>query len=340
MAKTKLKKLIAAFIAVSSLAIHGQAARAEAYDRSMWVWEQDTRNAIYDPAKGQALLDFSSAKNIKTLYLYGDSYLGVNDVTSHPGYYRSFISEAHQRGMQVHALLGSEHLRTWEYILPEKRGDALAMVSNVLGYNASSSSTEKFDGFNVDIEPYILGDWESKQAYYAGQYLDTLAAQRQLVAASGQALEYGACIPRWYDAVSELQGIDYNGQVKPLYQQIQDMSEYVSIMDYVNSADMIVSDASNELWYADGINKKVSIGVETMDIQPPWATFYGFTEQGMESVLYAAEQDLGAYSSYDGFAMHHYGTYSDIAMIPEPPTAMLFLPGILIFLRNKSGLFR
>ncbi len=339
MVKNKIKAVKIIFLVMASLAVWGQAARADVNDRSMWVWEQDTRDAIYDPAKAQALLDFSSAKNIKTLYLYSDSYLGVDDVTAHPDYYRSFISKAHAQGIQVDALLGSMYLKTWEYILPEKRADALAMVNNVLGYNGSSSSAQKFDGFNVDIEPYILSDWDSKQTYYAGLYLDTVAAQKQLIANSGQALDYGLCIPRWYDDVSALQNIAYNGQVKPLYQQIQDMSQYVSIMDYVNSAGAIVYDASNELGYADSINRKVDIGVETQDIQPSSSTFYGFTEQGMESVLATAGQGLNAYPSYDGFAMDHYGSYSEMT-VPEPSTLMLILPGCLILLVKSSGLFR
>lgn len=315
--------------------------QADGYDRSMWVWEQSTRDALYSLSESQELLNFSQTKDIKTLYLYSDSYLGINDVIERPDYYRSFISEAHSQGIQVHALLGSMYLRTWEYILPERRDDALSMVRNVLGYNQNSSASERFDGFNVDIEPYLLSDWWGNQPYYSEQYLDTLSAQKQLVINSGQNIEYGPCIPRWYDEVSLLQNITWNGEVKPLYQHLQDMGSYVTIMDYVNDANGIVNNASDELRYADSINRKVVIGVETQDVVPSWTTFYGFSEEEMEAVLNAAEGSLKNYTSYDGFAIHSYDSYAKMAVIPEPANIILLglgLIGLFAFRRKRKSI--
>ncbi|MCD6459390.1 PEP-CTERM sorting domain-containing protein [bacterium] len=290
----------------------------------------DERNKIFD---------LSQSKNIETIYLYADYFNGAgyagNDIIDNPQLYRSFISDAHSRGLEVHALLGSAALETWNYFLPEKRTDALAMISHVLDYNSSSSATKNFDGFNVDIEPYISSEWWSSQPTYSKYYMDMLSEQKQLITASGQNMLFGPVIPRWYDNESGL-NIEWNGTTKNLLYHIMDLSDYITVMDYRNITDQIINDALNELIYGDIVGTEVAVGIETAPTgEGPYVSFYGKKEKEMETVLAPAETVFETYSSYAGIAVHNYDSYYTMT-VPEPTTLVLLLISFTGFLSIKK----
>ncbi len=103
-------------------------------------------------------------------------FQGQNLVAARAQSYRQFIRRLHGKGLRAYALLGSACLHTEEYVLPEHRNDALAMLQRVLDYNAVARPDERFDGINLDIEPHIL---------------DLGQALMELKRASGQALLVG-----------------------------------------------------------------------------------------------------------------------------------------------------
>jgi len=310
-----------------------------AVSRSMWVWESHTRTALNDTSARNRILDLSQSKNIGTIYLYADYYNGGgyagNDVVDNPQLYRSFISEAHNRGMEVHALLESSALQTWNYFLPEKRSDALAMMTNVLNYNSSSSANELFDGFNVDIEPYIADGWWGNQPTYSRHYLDMLSQQKELITNSGQTMSFGPVIPRWYDTSSAL-NVEWNGTTQNLLYHIMDIGDYITIMDYRNITEQIISDAQNELIYGDATGTEVVVGIETAPTnEGPYVSFDEKTEEEMEAVLAPAEDVFETYESYGGIAIHNYDSYRDM-IIPEPSTLVMLGAGIFSLLRKRK----
>ena len=313
--------------------------------RSIWVWESHTRTALNDINARNELFDLAETKNIDTVYLYADYYDGAgyaaNDVVDNPGLYRSFISEAHSRGIEVHALLGSQALETWNYFLPEKRTDALAMITNVLNYNSSSSVNELFDGFNVDIEPYIASGWWGSQPTYATYYLEMLSQQKQLIADSGQNMVFGPVIPRWYETSSTFE-LEWNDTTQNLLYHIMDIGDYITIMDYRNIAEQIINDALNELMYGDLSGTEVVVGIETAPTEEgEYVSFDGKTEAEMEAILAEVEEIFENYTSYGGIAIHNYDSYSSAyytPTVPEPLTfAMLWLGLIPLIRRRLRG---
>lgn len=281
--------------------------------RAIWIWENDAFRMLDDPKVQQDVETFLLNHHITTLYLYADEYKKRHILLTQPDKYRKLIANAHARGFKVYALLGSSYLYTQAYILPEKRAAALQMFQNVLDFNKNTSDPgAQFDGINLDLEPYLLDDWSTARPLRGKQYLSLSADFMRLKAASGLKLEVGPAMPFWYDGITD---VEWNGHYRPLNEDVQDIYDYVALMDYRNVAlgsDSIVSLAENEIAYADKIDKKIIIGVEMGDSTPAKITFFGKSQHYFESQLEQARDVMAAHPSFGGFAIDHLTPYRDL----------------------------
>ena len=73
--------------------------------------------------------------------------------------YRKFIAAARQAEIEVHGLNGHAD---WAY--EEKRDEGLAFIERVRAYNAASAKNERFQGIQLDVEPYQLKRWRTRRA--------------------------------------------------------------------------------------------------------------------------------------------------------------------------------
>jgi len=286
---------------------------AVAAPRAIWIWEDDAIRMLDEDEALREIENFLDRQHISTMYLYADEYHGRNILMNDPEKYRKLIANAHARGFKVFALLGSAYLRTEEYILPEKRQAAVRMFGSVLDFNRDTTdASERFDGVNIDIEPYLLDDWSSARERRGRQYLDLSAEFMRMKAAVGSSLLVGPAMPFWYDGIEH---VEWNGKHRRLNEHVQNIYDYVAIMDYRNVAegrDSIVSLAQDELDYADRIDKKVMIGVETLDSSPAKVTFFGKSEKYFEQQLALAESAMKRHRSFGGFVIHHLKPYRDL----------------------------
>ncbi|MEW6329873.1 MAG: hypothetical protein AB1560_00275 [Pseudomonadota bacterium] len=277
--------------------------------RAAWVWEADTFRLLDDDAHREEIFSFLAQRKLGILYLYADEFRGRNAIRDEPDKYRRLIAALRERGCKVYALLGSWYLKTPEYILPERRKTAVQMFQNVIRYNANSRPAERFDGVNIDIEPYLLDDWNEKLMLRATQYLDLAAEFMRLKQKAGSALAVGPAMPFWFDGIEQ---VEWRGKRKRLSDHVQDVYDYVAIMDYRNFArgrDSIIAHAKDELEYADRMGKTVVIGVETIQTEPRKVTFYGMGLAAMEEQLAIAESEFASHPSFAGFVIHHLRTY-------------------------------
>ena len=283
---------------------------AETAPRAVWIWEEDTFRMLETDEAQREVETFLEQQHISTIYLYADEFNGRNILVNEPKKYRKLIASAHARGFKVYALLGSAYLRTQEYILQEKRRAAKRMFGSVLDFNRETlDASSRFDGVNIDIEPYLLDDWATGRPVRGRQYLDLSAEFMRMKAAAGSSLLVGPAMPFWYDGIED---VEWNGQRRKLNEFVQDIYDYVAIMDYRNVAegsDSIVSLAQDELDYADRINKKVMIGVETLQTIPAKVTFFGKGNKYFEAQLALAESAMTQHRSFGGFVVHHLKPY-------------------------------
>jgi hypothetical protein len=268
--------------------------------RAVWIWEEDAFSMLDREETRREIETFLKRQHILTMYLYADEFQGRNILVNEPEKYRKLIASAHARGFKVFALLGSGYLRTEEYILPKKRSAAIRMFGRVLDFNRDTTdASSRFDGVNIDIEPYLLDDWASSRPLRCRQYLDLSAEFMRMKASAGSNLLVGPAMPFWFDGIED---VEWNGQRRRLNEYVQDIYDYVAIMDYRNVAegsDGIMSHAQDELDYADRMNKKVMIGVETLQTTPAKVTFFGKGGTYFETQLALAESEMTRHRSLE-----------------------------------------
>jgi hypothetical protein len=276
--------------------------------RAIWTWEGESYAMLDSEGMAAQGIAFLKAKSIGTVYLYADAWRGRNPIASEPERYRRLLRRMHAAGLQVYALLGSSYLHTERYVLPRHRDEALAMLGRVLDYNKAAAPEERFDGVNLDIEPHILAEWSTRKMELLAGFLDMSDALMRLKARSGQALPVGPAIPFWLDGIQ----LEWKGSRKPVNQHVQDIYDFVALMDYRDHAeggDGLVSHAMDELRYGEAIGRPVLIGIETMPNELNKVSFNHLGEVDLERELAATARSVGGMRSFGGFVVHHYAAY-------------------------------
>jgi hypothetical protein len=299
--------LLAALLATAGAAAAAPAAEP-AGSRAIWTWEGESYAMLESEGEAAQGIAFLKAKSVGTIYLYADAWRGRNLIVSQPERYRRLLRRMHGAGLKVYALLGSGYLHTERYVLPRHRMDAVAMLKRVLDYNAQAAPEERFDGINLDIEPHILAEWSTRKMELLAGFVELSDALMRVKAQSGQTLPMGPAIPFWLDGIP----LEWQGRRKPVSQHVQDIYDYVALMDYRDHAeggDGLVSHAMDELAYGEAIGRPVLIGIETAPNEIRKVSFHHLGEAELERELAATSRSVGAMRAFGGYVIHHYAAY-------------------------------
>ncbi|ETT56228.1 DNRLRE domain-containing protein [Paenibacillus sp. FSL P4-0338] len=293
-------------------------------DRAMWIWEPESYKLLLNPGSREVLESFVTdtatfgSEPVTTLYLAVGNYAGYRALEEQEDELRSFMRWAHERNLSVHALVAGGTSPAYMGAYERYHHHAVREIEQIINYNLAAEEDEKFDGINVDIEPYISPDFKAPSKFLQNEYLDGLRKMIDRRDTAGIRLPFGPAVPKWYDSSEQGANIQWNGTTKWLSEHIQDISDYISIMDYRDSADGtagIIAGAAGELAYAEAIGKpnSVVIGVETLDIansgDPETITFQEEGRTHMEAELDKVNAASGLSSSFGGIAVHHYDSY-------------------------------
>jgi hypothetical protein len=275
---------------------------------ALWVWERETFRLLDDGQWRRDTLHFLHRRGFDALYLYADSYHGRLPLRDEPQLYRAAISELHASGFRVYALLGSADLETQNYIFPERRDAAMAMVNRVFDYNDAAARGQRFDGINLDVEPYLTTLWDSDPPRVLGLYLDLSDAIMRSKRTHGSTIVVGPAMPFWYDG----DVVTWRGHTRPMNEHVQSLYDYVAIMDYrdhADGSDSIISLAASEMAFAAKIGRPVVIGVDTGPGGLQKLSFHHRDEGYMRDELAKVRAHYGESPAFGGFAVHHLGTY-------------------------------
>lgn len=268
--------------------------------RALWVWS--STDVRHDASARRTFFAFLAAPHaridraIRTLFLDGISVADLSDGPSQEEV-RSLLTDAHHQHIRVDYLTGDA-----SWALSANHQTALDILRTVLSYNRSVPPVARFDGFQLDVEPYGLKGWPSEEIRV--DYLKLLASCRDTIQTSNQKLLLGAAIPRWFDQ-EKLDHLD---------RKVIDRTDYIAIMDYVDSGDRLIADATDEIAYAAKVHKLTWIGVETQRLpDEPGATFFGKGMTAMEDAFEQTARHFRGNRGFAGFAIHHRDSYAAMA---------------------------
>lgn len=276
--------------------------------RAIWVWGESRellrgsqRNSNGETVAQRAFFTFIAAPHgrsdraITTIYLGGIARETLTALDASREV-RDFLLAAHRRGILVEFLCGDS---SWAQ--REQHEDALGFLRAVLAYNRAAPVQARFDGFQYDVEPYLLKEWPNPALRQ--DFLRLFERARDEITGASRGLPQlvlGAAVPFWFDQ----EKFDW------LDRAILDRVDYLALMDYVNNAPALIERAAGEIAYAGKIKKRIVIGMETQQLKDePAATFFAEGNAAMERAASAAAQHYARHPGFGGFAIHHLSSY-------------------------------
>jgi hypothetical protein len=194
------------------------------------------------------------------------------------------------------------------------RADAAGIVLSALGgdpgwvfdpyaalaWQRSALATGLFAGSHVDVEPYALSAWITDQPSTIAAYLSMLDLLQD-----DDARPMEVDVPFWYDGITTFSG--------NLAQDVIGRADAVTVMTYrdtatgANSMTAIGADMLNR---GAAAGKPVRLAAETQHLPDCLhCTFYEEGKARMTSVLNTVDSIAQSYSSFNGIAVHHYGSW-------------------------------
>jgi hypothetical protein len=293
-------------------------ALAQAAPKAIWIWEPETLRLLDDRAYEARVLALLNTHGVGTLYLYAGDFRDRDLLQETRAPYRALLTRLHAAGFRVEALLGSYPMTTWEDVLPERDLVARAMLQHVLDYNAAAPAAARFDGVHLDIEPHALASWNDATRVSLSRMF--LARSREWVAMAHRAhadLVVGAAIPFWYDGYE----VEWEGVSRPMNAHVQDLYDYVAILDYRNHAqgpDGLIAHAREEIAYGTARGRRVILGLETGEAEPAKVTFRHRGADAMAQEMAATERAFAPQAAFSGFAIHHLRPWLELLEQPVP----------------------
>lgn len=129
---------------------------------------------------------------------------------------------------------------------------------------------------------------------------------------AGAGLTFAVDVARWYDTSSSLSSITWNGVTKNLMKHVFGLVDELGIMDYNTTPSTVYNDAEDELNEGLAIGKKVTIGLETIDLTSFgggngtvsfWTTNCAALDTALSSV-YTSISAAFQTSAFSRFAIH------------------------------------
>ena len=176
------------------------------------VWDTKTWMKV-----NSNMLDFAEDQGVNVIFLHIDR----KSKDFKP--YRSFVEEAHGLGIEVEALGGDP---TWG--LTGYQQEIESFIGWIEDYQSAVGGRAAFDGIHVDIEPYLLKEWEQDRDDVVRQWMGNVEFLVKKVK-QGVSLRVSADLPFWIHKIPA----PHNGSVGAwMIEQL----DRVVLMDYRNFA--------------------------------------------------------------------------------------------------------
>ncbi|MBX4149720.1 hypothetical protein K1X09_20615 [Paenibacillus lautus] len=268
-------------------------------NKATWLWD-----ASLIRSETEEIVAFSGREGITTIFLQIQQ-----EVTDEE--YRHFVAAAHQQGISVHALNGQPD---WAY--EEGRRKGMELLAWLEAYNRTAAPEEKFEGVQLDVEPYVLRRWGREQAQVVEEWSANMEVWVQ--EAKRQGLTFSAAVPFWLDSIPGPRSADADSFSRWMIEN----TDAIAVMAYRDSGEQMYELSKEELEQADELGKSVWIGMELGDTEEgEHLTFFAKSEQEMEDEALRAAKLGSDHNSFAGLAVHHYQAWvhKRTAMAGEEP---------------------
>ncbi|GIH96154.1 hypothetical protein ACFFMN_42665 [Planobispora siamensis] len=251
---------------------------APAGTRAMWLWHTAT-------AKPSDVLSWARARGVKEIFVYVDAELPSTPATL--ARVRELKRGADVSKIRLTALGGEPEWAT-------DHASALAWQRAVLG-------TRLFTGSHVDVEPYVLPQW---QANRAGLVSGLVKLLERLQAADPRPLE--ADVPAWYGIIPAGTGITLADAVLARVNAITVMS----YRDTAKGPNSMMDISTDLLTRGSRAGRPVRLGAETAPLSDcVYCTFHEEGRTRMTTVLSQVDAAARAHPAFAGIAIHHYTSW-------------------------------
>ena len=217
--------------------------------KSAWFWSpalwMDTPEKIF---------------KAKAIYGINRIYISVptnNGELSHAAELRQFIQNAHRQGLQVWAVLGDQLAVT-------KDGAAAFLTASAAygAFNDDNTQSEKLDGLQLDIEPYLIPGYAQDPAAWLSKYA-YVVNNIHLVAPN---IPINIVLPFWFDPDSP--------QIATMLEDVMASIKQITVMDYRTGKPEILQKAIKFLDWGLRHQKAIEIALETLPLNPEQRRYY------------------------------------------------------------------
>lgn len=204
---------------------------------AVWMWQTEYAD-MPDTAENLSKI------NIDNIYITPREDMSENIL------YASFLKNLNLYGISAQALLG-----TPEWTLSDYYNRMDTRIKQIFDYN--SKYENKFTAIHLDIEPYLLPDWENNKEFYFNSYCDNMTKLSKEIkihnSDKNDNLKLILDIPFWYDKAS--------------LERILSIADEVTVMDYTDDLNDFILRGNAIFSIADQKGKKVNIGIDLNDIK-------------------------------------------------------------------------
>jgi hypothetical protein len=222
--------------------------------RASWFWSPDSWLN-----KSQRIFDSQTTLGLKRIYITVPVSGGL---VQHTEQLREFLHIAHQRGLQVWAVLGDPRA-----VLDKERQYFLSLAGAYQVFNADGGQ-QRLDGLQLDIEPYLLPGYQLNPAIWLQKQAKTVNAVHQ----TAPSLALDMALPFWLEP---LQG---NGAA--LLADVEANIASITVMNYRTDPEQIREFAEKFLAWGELRQKAVYIALESLAMPEEDLRAYRQAENG------------------------------------------------------------
>jgi len=259
--------------------------------KATWVW--DTTALMKDKNE---MLAFAEDQGVNVIYLHVDRK--ARDFEP----YRAFIEEAHGLGIEVEALGGDP---AWG--LTEYQQDIESFIGWIKDYQLAAGERAAFDGIHVDIEPYLLKEWEQDRDDIVRQWMGNVEFLVKKVK-QGASLRVSADLPFW---IHKIPASDSESVGSWMIEQL----DGVVLMNYRNFAigeNGIIANALPMIKEGTRAGKPVIIGLEMAPSdEGEHISFFESGTSSMHRQMQLSHMVMRWHTGYQGFSIHDYKSWRE-----------------------------